>query len=155
MVNMLTITFSTTVTQDLGAIEVDKQGGGAEGIVVNSSTNVSGQTVATVTFTGADIIAGSLGDGRYTLVIHAAKVHDTQSGQELDGGTDHVEQFWRLFGDAKGTATVDNGDLAIFYSTYRKHSTDAGFLWYMDYNGDGVVDVTDYAQFRLRYGTSI
>jgi hypothetical protein len=159
MINSLTITFSTVVTLSSGAIEVDKTGGGAEGVVVNSSV-VNGQTVAVVTFTGADIIGGSLGDGRYTLIIHAALVHSAD-GQTLDGtgsgtaGSDHIEQFFRLFGDVNGDGKVDTLDLAFMRHAFGSHRGDANYLWFLDYNQDGVIDSTDYNQFKLRYGHHI
>ncbi len=161
-VDSITITFSTIVTLDSGAIEVDKRGGGAEGVTLANSIDGSGHTVVTITFAGADIIGHSLADGRYSLLIHANKVHDASDGQSLDGtgagaaGTDFAQQFFRLFGDANGDGKVDNLDLAYFRSTASKHSGQAGYLWFMDYNNDGVVDTTtDYAQWLKRYGTSI
>ena len=86
MIDSLTLTFSGLVTFDSGAFQLVKQGGGTEGVLVSTSV-VNGDTVAVLTFTGSDIIGGSLGDGRYTLTLVASKVHD-QYGQALDGDRD-------------------------------------------------------------------
>ncbi len=45
---------------------------------------VGGRTVAVLTFTGTDIIGGSLADGNYTLTIRGDRIHD-ELGRELDG----------------------------------------------------------------------
>jgi hypothetical protein len=68
--------------------------------------------VATLTFTGTDLIGGSLADAHYTLTIHGSLVHD-RFVQALDGaGTgvacgDHTDTFFRLFGDSDGDGHVD------------------------------------------------
>jgi hypothetical protein len=159
MVDSLTITFNRVVTLQPGAIEVDKVGGGAEAIAVATSV-VNGQTVATITFTGSDIINHSLSDGRYNLVIHSALVTDG-SGQTLDGtssgqaGADYVQQFFRLFGDVNGDGHVNNADAVAERAALNKVAGQAGYVAYLDYNGDGKIDASDYAQFELRYGTSV
>src|SRR5262249_40189713 len=69
-----------------------------------------GRTVVVLTFTGADIIGGSLADGNYTLTVRGDRVHD-RFGRELDGdgdgtpGGDRVDGFFRLYGTATATAT--------------------------------------------------
>jgi photosystem II stability/assembly factor-like uncharacterized protein len=149
MVTSLTVTFSTVVTLDPGAFELLRQGGGLVSLNVAASV-VAGHTVATVTFTGADLVAGSLADGHYTLTIHADRVHD-ELGRILQGG-DHVEPFFRLFGDADGDGHLGLRDLLSLVSTLGKHAGDPGYLWYFDYNGDGAVDLADLAQFLRRFG---
>jgi autotransporter-associated beta strand protein len=155
MVSRLTITFSTIVTLAPGAIEVDKQGGGAEGIAINTSI-VNGKTVAVITFTGSDIIGGSLADGRYTLDIHSSLVMDN-SGQTLDGtsggqaGQDYIDHFFRLFGDAAGTGVVTNQDLFLFRQAFLRKL----YLAYFDFNSDGVLDDADFTQLRRRLGKKV
>jgi hypothetical protein len=156
MVNGLTVSFSTVVTIDAGAFELLRQGGGSFDVNVAAST-VAGHTVATLTFSGPGIIGGSLADGNYTLTIHGGLVHD-DFGQALDGagtgvaGTDHVDTFFRLFGDSDGDGHVDLQDLLRFSSTFGKDADDPGFLWYFDYNGDGRVDLGDLFQLLARFG---
>lgn len=159
MVTSLTVTFSGVVNLASGALEVDLQGGSARGIVVNASV-VGGRTVAVITFTGSGVTAGSLPDGRYRLVVHSSLVTDSL-GQRLDGngdtvaGDDYTQDFFRLFGDVDGNGVVDVRDLAVFRTAYNTRSGQAGYLWYLDFNGDGRIDLTDYSSFLARYGQHI
>jgi hypothetical protein len=150
MVTSLTVTFNGVVTLDPGAIEVRRHGHGHGLVPLVVQTSVVGsQTVAVITFTGSDIIGGSLPDGHYTLTVRADKVHDP-SGQSLNA--DQVSHFFRLFGDSNGNGVIDWQDLARFASTFGKSQGDPGYLAYFDYNGDGRVDLDDLAQLLLRLG---
>jgi hypothetical protein len=157
MVDSVAVTFSGIVTLDPGAIDVVKHGGGTVGVSVAMSV-VSGQTVAVLTFPGSGFIGGSLADGNYTLTVHADKVHDSL-GQALDGdsngtaGDDRVDDFFRLFGDTNGDRKVDDTDFAVFRSAYGTHKGDVGFLWFLDYNGDSVINSIDQKAFNQRRGT--
>jgi hypothetical protein len=157
MVTSIAITFSSVVTLDPGAIELVRQEGGTFAPDI-AETVMNGQTVVTLTFSGAGIIGGSLPDGHYTLTIHGNLVHDAATGLALDGagtgtaGSDHVETFFRLFGDADGDGHVDLADLELFIGTFGKHAGDAGFLAYFDYNADGRVDFGDLVQLLRRLG---
>jgi hypothetical protein len=156
MVTSLTVTFSTVVHLDPGAFELVRQGGGVINLQVAEAV-VDGHSVATLTFSGAGIIGGSLADGHYTLTIHGGLVHDG-FGQALDGagigvaGSDRVDTFFRLFGDADGDGVVDERDRDLFRSAFRTRAGDAGYLWYFDYDGDGAVDGRDNGQFNRRFG---
>jgi hypothetical protein len=156
MVNSLTVTFSTVVHLDPGAFELVRQEGGVIQLDVSESV-VDGHSVDTLTFSGAGIVGGSLADGHYTLTIHGGLVHDG-FGQALDGagtgvgGSDRVDTFFRLFGDADGDGHVDLGDLRSFFSTLGKRAGDPGYLWYFDYDGDGRVDLGDLLQVLRRFG---
>jgi hypothetical protein len=102
-------------------------------------------------------VGGSLADGHYTLTIHGRLVHDG-FGQALDGagtgvaGSDAVDTFFRLFGDADGDGHVDLDDLRSLVGTLGKRTGDPGYLWYFDYAGDGRVDVGDLLQALRRFG---
>jgi hypothetical protein len=148
MVKSLTVTFNGVVTLDAGAFELLRQGGGAVSLSVTTSV-VNGKTVAVISFSGTGIIGGSLADGQYTLITHGDHVHDGQ-GQTMAG--DRQDSFFRLFGDSNGKGYVDNHDLFLFRSAFGRHVGEAGYLWYFDYNDDGVVDDADLEQFFLRYG---
>jgi hypothetical protein len=43
-------------------------------------------------------------------------------------------------------------DFNLFRLTYGLTSTDPGFNFAFDYDGDGLVGAVDFHQFRLRYG---
>ena len=154
MVNSITITFGGSVVLEPGAIELRRQ----DGSLVNAEFNISllsGQTVAVLTFAGPEFVGGSLVDGSYTLTVRADRVHD-RWGRELDGdgngsaGGNTVDSFFRLFGDTDGDHDVDHADLDVMLSSFRKSRGEAGFLWFLDYEGDGDVDGLDMAQFNHR-----
>jgi hypothetical protein len=154
MVNSLTVTFDHFVTIDPGAFELRSQEGTLVGLNMASSVNGS-ETIVVLTFTGSDIIGGSLADGNYTLTIRSDVVHDG-IGRELDGdsdgsaGGDRVDAFFRLFGDSDGDRDVDHADLDLMLSSFRKSQDEAGFLWFFDYDGGGDVNGLDMAQFNQR-----
>jgi acetyl esterase/lipase len=156
MVTSLTVTFSTVVHLDPGAFELVRQEGGVIQLNVSQAV-VDGHSVDTLTFSGAGSLGGSLADGHYTLTIHGNLVHDS-SGQALDGagtgtaGSDRVDTFFRLFGDADGDGVVDEHDRALFRSAFRTRVGEAGYLWYFDFDGDGAVDGRDNGQFNRRFG---
>jgi hypothetical protein len=154
MVNSLTVTFNGAAILDPGAIELRRQDGSLVDAHVSISL-VGGQTVAVLTFVGSEFVGGSLADGNYTLTVRADHVHD-RWGRELDGdgdgsaGGNRVDGFFRLFGDSDGDRDVDHTDLDRMLSSFRMSQGDAGFLWYLDYYGDGNVDGLDMAQFNQR-----
>jgi hypothetical protein len=106
-----------------------------------------------LTFTGPGVVNGSLADGRYTLRLHADRVHD-DSGQILAGG-DSILNFHRLFGDSDGDGDTDMRDMLAFRGSLYKNVGEAGYLSYFDYNGDETLDLLDYMEFRLRLGRRI
>jgi Bacterial Ig-like domain len=144
MVDSITVTFSTAVTLDPGAFAVDRRGQGAEGISVSTSV-VNGDTIATITFVGSDVIGGSLADGNYTLTVNAAAVHSQFGASMTSNATD---AFWRLFGDARGTGSVDALDYQMLLAAERTQT----MLSIFDYFGTGHLDRTDLSQFLLRFG---
>jgi hypothetical protein len=107
-VTRLTVTFSTQVSLARGALEVRRADGSDVGINVATSV-VGGKTVAVVTFTGPDIVDGSLPDGSYTLIVHSGLVQDS-SGQTL--AQDATLSFFRLLGDVDGDGVINDNDLA-------------------------------------------
>jgi hypothetical protein len=106
-VTSLTVTFSSQVSLGQGALEVRRQDGTRVPIRVSTSV-VGGKTVAVLTFTGDDVVAGSLPDGSYELTVHHALVHDG-SGQAL--AQDAGLSFFRLAGDIDGDGDLDDQDL--------------------------------------------
>src|SRR5262249_50955770 len=134
MVNRITVTFDGAAILDPGAIEVRRQ----DGTLVDTRISISlenGKMVAVLTFTGPDVVGGSLADGSYTLTVLANRVHD-RWGRELDGDGDGVaggnraDSFFRLFGDSDGDRDVDWQDRDLFRSAFGKSATDVGYLWY-------------------------
>jgi endonuclease/exonuclease/phosphatase family metal-dependent hydrolase len=159
MVTSLTVTFSEIVSLDTGAIEIVRDGGGTFTTHVGTQV-LAGKTVAVVTFSGRDVVAGSLADGRYQLVIHAERIHDDQSNA-LDGNADGTagasaaHEFFRLFGDSDGDRDVDLLDLGRFLSTFGRRPGDANYLSYMDVNNDDRVGLIDLLAFARRLGRKL
>src|SRR5262249_45365164 len=75
MVNQIKVTFSTHVTLDPGAFLLS--GPNSAGVRIRvATTDVSGQTVAVLTFSGTGVVGGSLANGNYTLTIDGQRVRD-------------------------------------------------------------------------------
>jgi hypothetical protein len=154
MVSSLTATFDGLVTIYSGAFELRQQGGGM--VDLNVATSVSnGRTVAVLTFSGPEITGGSLVDGNYTLTIHGDRIRDVDGRQlDLDGdgvaGGDRSDSFFRFFGDSDGDRDVDLDDAARFLSTFGSGLGDPTFLPYMDFDGDGRINVRDALAFADR-----
>jgi len=119
-----------------------------------TTQNINGKTIATLTFSGAGIIGGSLADGDYTLRT-LDSISDS-AGNSLDGdkdgnaGGDAVDDFFRLFGDVNGDRAVNIVDFFQFRNAFSGNYNAA-----FDFNGDGVINIIDFFQFRSRFGTSL
>jgi len=138
----------SVVTLGTGAITLKNQADGSSVGLTTSVTTVNGQSVATVTFTGDGTVGGSLGDGLYTLTVDASQVTDAAGRHPT---ANYTASVFRLFGDANGDGVVDNADADAFRQTFGTKSADVGYLWYLDYDGNGTIDrATDAAQFTAR-----
>jgi len=118
------------------------------------------RTYAYLTFTGADIVAGSLADGNYRLVINADRVRN-RVGRALDGdgsgtpGGNFTDAFYRLFGDADGDRDVDADDQMILQTAFGTRVGDDTYLYFFDFGGDGDIDADDFVPFANRYGARL
>jgi uncharacterized repeat protein (TIGR03803 family) len=107
-----------------------------------------------VTFSGAGVSGGSIGNGVYDITLNTAAVtsdaNPTASVQSRAADT-----FYRLLGDANGDGRVNNADYAAFLNTNGLKAGQAGFDAAFDFNGDGRINNSDYAAFltdnSLRY----
>jgi hypothetical protein len=159
MVESLTVAFAGEVTLDPGAFVLSRQDGSLVDLSVDSIVE-DGRTVAVLTFSGADIVGGSLADGNYALTIRGDLVHDAY-GRSLDGdgdgavGGDRSDQLFRLYGDSDGDRDVDLLDLGRFLSTFGRKPGDARYLDYFDVNGDDRVGVVDLFAIACRLGSEL
>ena len=134
-INSVQVTFDNIVDIDLSTGDVFafvNNDTGDIAVDVPLIDNSSGKTVVNITFdpSGPGVNAGGgLEDGDHQLTIDATRI--TLFNQQLDGnesgtpGTDYV------FGD---------------------DAADDFFRKYGDQNGNGVVDLSDFSQFRLTFG---
>jgi hypothetical protein len=177
MVTTITVTFSTQVNIDPGAFglqEAEPRPGRARAGDAGNLLNVArvgvvnGQTVVALTFAGVGVFgdpvtAGSLPDGKYTLTINAALVHDAVTDAPLTSGLPGASpglgqvsyRFFRLFGDANGNGQVDKEDRAAFLRTLGSQRGMANYRPYFDVNGDGLINGIDTREFRRRYGRRV
>jgi hypothetical protein len=161
MVKTLVVTFNRAVAvDDAGAFTVVADGSGAVAPDVSVSFNAD-RTQATLSFSGASVIGGSVADGRYQLALDTTKLHD-DSGGLLDGDNDGQSggayagyAFFRYFGDVSGEGTVNGLDYGAFRAAFGSSAGDAAYRDYFDYNADTAVNGFDYSQFRARFGTTL
>jgi parallel beta-helix repeat protein len=161
-VTSLTVTFNTLMAVAPGAFSLTRQSDGMAVVLAVNLANVSGKTVATLTFVSGPVSFGGLQDGRYTLTINAASAFDLTNNFTLDGDADTIpggdyvlignpttNKLYRLFGDADGNGTVNSTDFAVFRTFFGVGPS------IFDFDGDGQTNSSDFAEFRKRFGVSI
>lgn len=161
MVRSLTVAFNEVVQGvDASTFVLTNHTTNTQVVPTVTTEVIDGKTVATLTFSGSEIIGGSLADGSYTLTTLASGLTDA-AGNQLDGdgdgtgGDDATDEFFRLFGDSNGDRQVNIVDLfalrdAFIDSMFFDIHNDV-----FDYDGDGKVNILDVFRFRSRYGKSV
>ncbi len=152
-IDKLVVTFDGGTTFDPGAFTLEQRGVGGGVVTTNlaTATNGSGQTVATLTFSGPRTRgpSGILNDGYYQLTIDGTKVR--RGGQTLDVNGDGVggdtfvlgaveaDNFFSLFGDTNGDGLVSVAEFGQFRSSFGKTSADSGYNVLFDFERDASV----------------
>lgn len=150
LVRRIDVVFSEAVTLNAGAVTVKLSSGAAiPGVTVGVSNPSADQRSYILTFSGPSVVNGSLPDGVYDLVISAASVHDLDDHVMV---ANYTQRFHRLFGDSNGDRRVNLVDYRRVRLTLNRSSGQALFDEVLDYDGNGVVDALDLAQFRRRFG---
>ncbi len=169
-VNQIKVTFDQVVDIQPGAFELNsRQTGGAVGAAIELATpqidNSSGRTIVSLTFTGSNIIGGSLPDGNYFLKIVAERV--LVAGRALDGdgdgaaggayvrGTLASDNFFRLFGDTDGNRGVGLLEFSYGRLAFGTVPGVTGFDERFDYDGVVGVGLLDFSYLRLHFGTTL
>jgi ELWxxDGT repeat protein len=152
MVTSLTVTFNRTVTLEPGAVTVTSTTGQSIGTSLSTQT-VNGETVLTITFTGTNVIGGSVPDGRYTLTITSADVIDVATGGVMQGSS--TTAFSRLFGDLLGTGTYDPDARWMAQDALGTTVGSPGYIAALDWNGNGVIDAADITAVVRNWGVSL
>lgn len=131
MVSQLTISFDGAVDVASGAFSLIQRGTNLPVTLNAPSIQQSvGRTTVTLTFQGSlTRAAGALVDGFYQLSIDGSKI--SRAGLNLDVNRDGVGSDTYLFGDVEA---------------------DQFFALYGDTNGDGLVGVAEFGQFRSTFG---
>ena len=165
MMQKITVTLDGAVTISSGAFTVIQRGpsGGAVTTTATPVVNGSGQTVVTLTFSGAFTRgAGVLADGYYQLTIDGTKI--VRAGQQLDIngdgvggdtyriGTREADNFFSLYGDTDGDGLVGVTEFGQFRIAFGKSVGQPGYNGLFDYDGDAAVGISDFGQFRSRFG---
>ena len=157
MVRELVVNFDEVVNADSSSFMVENLDSTVCYVPDVVTEIVDGKTVATLTFSGSDIISGSLPDGNYRLTI-LDTITDS-AGNQLDGDGDGVaggnatDEFFRFYGDGNGDRSINVFDLLGFRTAYGPSGGDNNPDF--DFNGDNQVNIFDLLQFRNRFGTSI
>ena len=164
------VEFDGLVQIDAGAFELRmRDDGGVVDTAFTLATNLSGKSVATLTFSGPRTrgLAAALVDGNYQLTIATSKIRRLGTELSLDGngdglqggdyvfGTAATDNFFSLFGDSDGDRDVDGQDYGRFGLTLLKSQGDAAFNPTFDSDGDGDVDGQDYGRFGRRFMKSL
>lgn len=165
-IDQIVVKFEGQVDIDVGAFAMLKHGSSG-GAVVNSFTpsqDINGNTLATITFSGAFTRdGGALLDGYYQLTIDGSKVRrkdtlltldgdgDGQQGGNLTRGEQETDDFFALYGDTNGDGLVGIAEFGQFRAAFGKTPAQAGYTPLFDYDGQGV-GISDFGQFRARFG---
>ena len=164
-IDHVSLTFDGPIDMLPGAISFAKRGvgGGVVNTNATSAINGLGQTVVTLTFSGAFTrAAGALEDGYYELTVNGGRI--LRAGNQLDSNQDGVggetyvrgasetDKFFALYGDTDGDGLVGIVEFGRFRNTFGKSSVDASYDRLFDYDGDGHIGVADFGQFRNRFG---
>ena len=150
MIGTLTVQFNRPVALGPGAIELRNRAGRRYPLRVETSL-VDGRTVALVRPLGPGTFAGSLRDGRYTLIVHWSRITDPAGRPFPDAPESQATYtFTRLFGDADGDGRVDARDAARFRQSFRTTARSPWYRPFFDFNRDGVINGVDGRQLLCR-----
>ncbi len=168
MVNRVVIQFSGQVDIDANAFQVTRIGGPTIPTSFTTAINGAGKTVATITFSGVDLVRGTMNalmDGNYVLVIDATKVrigsnpldgdNDGTAGGNYVFGDSAADKFFTLYGDVNGDRIVTVSDFNSFRESFGRSVGHPLYRPELDYNGDGTVAPFDFNEFRKRFGKSV
>ena len=165
-IDKVEMTFDGATTFEAGAFTVDKRGagGGAVTTTLTTASNGAGQTVATLTFSGAFTrgTSGLLSDGYYQLTVDGSKVRRGSQTLDINGdgvggdtyvlGAVEADNFFALYGDTTGDGLVGVAEFGQFRNGFGKTSAQPGYNGQFDFENDGTIGVGDFGQFRSRFG---
>jgi hypothetical protein len=131
---------------------------GVTSLVIRFLSSSDSFAFANATTLGSGLFG--LSNGNYFLKTLSTQIKDAQ-GNELDGARDGTagspgnDEFWRLYGDALGTRTVDGLDVTYMQQAAAQTSVDTSPYWFMDSNMDNTINSTDVSAFNADYFTTL
>jgi autotransporter-associated beta strand protein len=161
MVRSIRLTFDKPVTLTAGAVAIAVHANPLvpsptlPGIVtlLNSTGGTGLDTIWDVTFGGANVTGGSIGDGEYDLTVDPTKVIDTH-GQQM-ASAPALFTFYRLLGDSDGNRNVNNIDIINVRRQLATTQASPSYLWLFDSDWNGTISNLDIIAFRRNAGRTI
>ena len=135
MVENLVYSFSGAVNLSASNFTITGLAGSGTTIVPTLSVaHNAGNTVWTVTFTGAGVnpATNSIGDGEYHVVLGG-----------VPGLTSNTYDFFRLLGDMDGNGLVNIADFSTMVGTFLRATNDPAYLGADDLDGDNSIGISD------------
>ena len=159
MVNGIVYTFNQAVKLGANAFTLAIHSGQTGTVPTVAYTAINpdaggGSTQWLVSFSGAGVSGGSIGDGVYDITLNSTAV-SSEASPTATVTPRATDTFYRLFGDAQGTAKVNSADYTAFLSTYGLKSTAPGYLAYFADDGTGKIDAADYNAFLGNFGKKL
>lgn len=119
-----------------------------------------GGTSVRLSFAGAGVVNGSVGDGRYTLSVDGSKITSSTGGAIDAAGTGtpgsaRAFNFFRLQGDADGNAVVNFNDFLLMQNAFNTTSGQANFNAGADCDGNGAVNFNDFLLLQNQFERSV
>jgi uncharacterized repeat protein (TIGR03803 family) len=159
MVDSIVYTFSEAVNVGANAFSIAVHSGqnGTAPSLAWAAINPNGDGSSTqwvVTFSGAGVTGGSIGNGVYDISLNSSAA-TSDANPAVTVQTRPVDTFYRLYGDINGDGRVNNADYAAFLSTNGLKAGQTGFNAGFDSDGDGRVNNNDYAAFLTTNGMKL
>ena len=86
------------------------------------------------------------------LTLNPAPVDGDANGT---AGGNRTDNFFRLYGDGNGDATVNATDLILFRAALGSSTGSSSYRWFFDVNNDGAINAFDFTQFRANLGKTV
>ena len=150
MVTSLTIRFTTLVSLPDSVFRLVNKADHVPVPLNVAWDNSTCRTAATLTFSGAGIVGGSLADGNYVLTIDLEQ-DGFGAGSDYEFGANEADKFFRFFGDSDGDRDVDNTDYFRLRGSLNQTAASSKYLGFFDFDRDNDVDGSDQSQFLARY----
>ncbi|MEM6691221.1 MAG: hypothetical protein AAF664_17480, partial [Planctomycetota bacterium] len=122
-VNSISVQFDSEVNIEEDAFSIKKRDeNDTVDHTITQSIDASGNTIATLTFSGDYTHGGSLIDGNYELLIDGLKINGTNGhgfdhnkdgvvGDQMIFGDNALDHFYRMIGDSNGDRSIDYADV--------------------------------------------